>query len=123
MERRNLISAFQSHVILQFSFLFKTHKRRKKAHYLNSAGWAPAYDPTSEQARGQLQTRRMIPSPLPCLLTHFDLEKELFLLCDAPPYGVGTVLSHRIEDGMERPAAFSSSSPSPMERIKVHPSR
>ena len=43
------------------------------------------------------------------LLVHFDPEKELYLQCDASAYGVGVVLSHRIE-GRDRPIAFSSKS-------------
>ena len=44
------------------------------------------------------------------LLVHFDPSKEIILAADASPYGVGGVLSHKMEDGTERPIAFTSRS-------------
>ena len=43
-----------------------------------------------------------------CLLAHLDPAKKLILACDASPYGVGAVLSHRMDDGKDRPIAFLS---------------
>ena len=42
------------------------------------------------------------------MLVHFHDRLPLILSCDASPYGVGAVLSHRMPDGSERPVGFSS---------------
>ena len=41
------------------------------------------------------------------ILVHYNPVKPLILACDASPYGVGAVLSHKIGDD-ERPIAFIS---------------
>ena len=41
------------------------------------------------------------------MLVHYDPAIELILACDASPYGVGAVLSHRFSDTEENPIIFA----------------
>ena len=50
------------------------------------------------------------------LLVHFDPKKELILASDASDYGMGAVLSHKMEDGSERPVGYVSRSLNDAER-------
>ena len=42
------------------------------------------------------------------VLVHFDPKRTVILACDASPYGIGAVLSHRMDDGTDQPIAFAS---------------
>ena len=44
------------------------------------------------------------------VLVHFEPDKKLVVTRDASPYGVGAVLSHLSEDGIERPIYYASRS-------------
>ena len=50
------------------------------------------------------------------VLVHFDQAKPLVLSCDASPYGIGAVLSHKFDNGLKYPVALASRSLSPAER-------
>ncbi|XP_068149456.1 uncharacterized protein [Drosophila tropicalis] len=50
------------------------------------------------------------------VLMHFDGKLPVLLTCDASPYGIGAVLSHKLQDGSEKPIAFYSRTLSKTER-------
>ena len=68
----------------------------------------------TEQEESFMQMKKLLLSPN--VLVHFDPTKEIVLACDASPYGVGAVLSHRMPDGSERPIGFASRTLSQAER-------
>ena len=60
----------------------------------------------AEQKAAFEHAKRMLRSA--DLLVHFDPTKELVLASDESNYGIGAVLSHKMEDGTERPIGYVS---------------
>ena len=50
------------------------------------------------------------------VLVHYKPARPLLLACDSSAYGIGAVLSHRMDDGSERPVCFASRTLSAAER-------
>ena len=68
----------------------------------------------TEQQKAFDEIKSMLTSE--CLLAHYDPTQELVIACDASPYSVGAVLSHRYENAQERPITFASRSLAPAEK-------
>lgn len=68
--------------------------------------WEREQKEAFQRAKVSMQTSKM--------LIHYDINKEVFLSCDASPYGIGGVISHMEKDSsgkpMERPITFISRS-------------
>lgn len=62
--------------------------------------WGTAQITAFQKAKDALQ--------LSSLLVHYDSGKLLTLACDASPYGIEAVLSHKFTDGYEKPVDFAS---------------
>ncbi|XP_011859399.1 PREDICTED: uncharacterized protein K02A2.6-like [Vollenhovia emeryi] len=54
------------------------------------------------------------------MLAHFDPAKPIVLTCDASPYGVSAILSHRDGEGGDRPVCFASRTLSSSEKGYPH---
>ena len=70
--------------------------------------WGKSQDDAFNQVKELLKSSRV--------LVHFDASLPLLLECDASPYGLGAVLSHRMSNGDERPVCFASRSLTMVER-------
>lgn len=54
------------------------------------------------------------------VLVHYSGDRDLILACDASQYGVGAVLSHKMDEGTEKPIGFVSRTLTPAERKYSH---
>ena len=90
-----MINYYQKYLHNLASTLAPLHELlRKGAHWK----WSTKQQEAFERAKKLLKSAE--------LLIHYDSSKELLPACDASPYGVGAVLSHKLEDGSERPIAY-----------------
>ncbi|XP_034031452.1 uncharacterized protein K02A2.6-like [Thalassophryne amazonica] len=62
--------------------------------------WSGRCDETFQKAKEQLSSKSV--------LTHYNPRLPVILACNASPYGVGAVISHRLPNGEEWPIAFVS---------------
>ena len=76
---------------------------QKRSHW----SWGAEQNKAFEQAKALLTSS--------CILTHYDPSKLLVVVCDASPYEIGAVLSHKLGDE-ERPIAYASCSLAPAEK-------
>ena len=62
--------------------------------------WGKVLQDAFEFAKSQLITDHV--------LVNYDPTKSVILACDASPYGLAVVLSHKFDYGEEKPIAFAS---------------
>ena len=98
----NYYGKFLSNVSTLLAPLYKLLQAKQKWT------WGVEQEKAFKEAKTQLVSQQ--------LLVHFDPDKDLVLSCDASPYGVGAVLSHKFEDGTEKPIAFASRTLAPAEK-------
>ena len=70
--------------------------------------WSDAHEESWNKAKSALHSSK--------LLVHYSLERDVVIACDALPYGLGSVISHILEDGTERPISYASCTLSPAEK-------
>ena len=70
--------------------------------------WGLSQQRAFEASKALLQSSKV--------LVHYNTKLPLVLSCDASPYGIGAVLSHRMADGSDRPIAFASRTLAPAEK-------
>ena len=85
------------------------HKLLRKGH---SWEWDKAQQIAFEKAKHLLTSTQV--------LSYYDPAKPLIMSCDASPYGIAAVLSHRMPNCDDRPIAFTSKTWAPAERNYCH---
>jgi hypothetical protein len=90
----NYYANFISNMSLHFQPLYNLFKKRVKYHW-------------SAECQKYFDYIKSVITSAKCL-THYDPKLEVRLATDASSYGLGTVLSHIMPDGVERPIAFTS---------------
>ena len=78
------------------------------AHYQ----WSQTQQDVFDTVKSQLASSKV--------LVHYDSDIDLVLSCDASPYGVGAVLSHRFGADSERLIAYASHTMAPAEKRYSH---
>ena len=74
--------------------------------------WSQTQQDVFDTVKSQLASSKV--------LVHYDSDIDLVLSCDASPYGVGAVLSHRFGADSERPIAYASRTMAPAEKRYSH---
>ena len=77
--------------------------------------WGAIHQNAFEQSKELLSSSKM--------LAHYDRQLPFVVSSDASAYGIGSVLSHRIPDGSEKPVAFASRRLSPTENKCTPPKK
>lgn len=102
----NYYSKFLSNLSMILTPLYKLLKKDVKWN------WSEAQEKAWKESKKLLLSSNV--------LVHFDPSKDLILACDASPYGLGAVLSHRMDDGSERPIGYASRTLTPAETNYSH---
>ncbi|KAL7859591.1 hypothetical protein SRHO_G00147380 [Serrasalmus rhombeus] len=70
--------------------------------------WIAVHDKAFKKSKAMLTSE--------ALLAHYNPASPLVIAADASPFGLGAVLSHKYQDGTERPVCFASRALAPAER-------
>ena len=90
----NYYGKFMSNLSTKLAPLYELLQKPAKWH------WGTKQIKAFQDAKDALQDNM--------LLVHYDSSKQLILACDASPHDLGAVLSHILEDGLEKPIAYAS---------------